>query len=72
MLRWCTRIINVELATRLIDAVGPIDIFHERYFAARPDLMKRSSRDLASRTILVIYALTAASGIGGCSSRDCA
>ena len=53
-------VINVELASRLIGTVGPIDIFYERCFAARPDLMKTSRQDVASRSILVIYAPTAA------------
>jgi hypothetical protein len=37
LLRWCALVIEVELAARLVDAVGALDSFYEGYFAARPD-----------------------------------
>lgn len=44
LFRWASRIIGTDLAARLIETVGILEPFYERYFAARPDCVGAHDR----------------------------
>ncbi len=65
LFRWCARYVDDGLADELVEAIGTLDTFYERYFAARPDYAMEHQVStnfvphVAPHTTAVIHAPTA-------------